>query len=800
MPHLSILRDPEFVARFKLEVQSLVTLSHPQIVKVIDVDQHGDLPFVVLQYLPGGNLESRLYPAASIIPQPQSISEVCKWLKPIATALDYIHSRGYIHRDIKPANILFDAIEHPYLTDFGIAKVLVEVEAQPTQRLTATGVILGTAEYMAPELLQGKPFDHRVDQYALAVTVFEALSGTRPYDGNTPAAIALAQVQQPVPNLHERATEMPVELSRILTRALSRSPEDRFGSCLEFASALRGTKSSSHRGTRQATTLTNFQAATSTERVRVTTRLANVRWRPSVVICLILLAGALAWAAMVFLLPPPSGSNLELSKPGNLPADRNPNHLSESVVTVEPMRREQPEFSSETQPSIPPPVSPPQPALQLAPLADVTIPESEKWTLKATAIPVSLNSQQLRFALGAESPAGCEIDEETGVISWTPTEAQGPGRYLLSIVVSSQEFPLLKAQREFNITVLEVNQRPNIDLIADQSVDEVANFQFKVKAHDPDQPPSELQFALQTDKPVGASINQATGVIDWKPQTSQLGIQYAFRVNVSEIGDPQSFAQREFKVCVHRLPRHDILWVENTNRIDWLTKANMTGKELQIEIDQELKSRTRRPTCISGYRSDDGFNRYTSVWVSDSKQWAAYFDLNLGARSRFYNELAANSFGQKVLFNGFIEDGGQVITVEDSDPSKWEVRDFSTFANLDRHIKMRVASGYQPVAVFQRGLTSYGVYLVTGKFGAVYYAGIPESTLRNKLSSLPTGYHPIWIDGFGRDRSRVYSFVAVQDGNNPKWYLDLGLKPKEYEQKLTEAKQAVLLPLVIDVE
>jgi WD40 repeat protein/tRNA A-37 threonylcarbamoyl transferase component Bud32 len=244
IPHSSMVRDPEFSARFKLEVQSLIALSHPRIVPVLDIGQYGEFPFVVLQYLSGSSLESLLYPSTELIPQPQSLTQVSAWLSEIASALDFIHLQGYIHRDIKPANILFDENQHAYLTDFGIAKVLATVEGSPETKLTATGMILGTAEYMAPELLQGKPVDRRVDQYALAVTVFEALTGTRPYDGNTPAALAFAQVQQPIPQVHQRVPNLPEEVSNVLSRALALSPKDRFRSCEEFAAALSAAGSS----------------------------------------------------------------------------------------------------------------------------------------------------------------------------------------------------------------------------------------------------------------------------------------------------------------------------------------------------------------------------------------------------------------------------------------------------------------------------------------------------------------------------------------------------------------------------
>ena len=238
-PHPTMLHDREFASRFQLEIQSLVSLTHAHIVRVLDVGQHGEFPFVVLQFLSGGSLESRLYPGGQLPPQPQSLRQVGLWLSEISSALDFIHGKGFVHRDIKPANILFDEDQHAYLTDFGIAKVLACEENNQAKKLTATGMILGTAEYMAPELLHGKPIDHRVDQYALAVMVFEALSGTRPYEESNPVSLAFAQTQKPIPQIHTRIAGLSEEVSQVLSRAMSLSPDDRYSSCAEFTTALR---------------------------------------------------------------------------------------------------------------------------------------------------------------------------------------------------------------------------------------------------------------------------------------------------------------------------------------------------------------------------------------------------------------------------------------------------------------------------------------------------------------------------------------------------------------------------------
>jgi predicted Zn finger-like uncharacterized protein len=238
VPRPSMLDDPEFAGRFAREVRSLVRLVHPHIVRITDVGEEDGVPFAVMQYLPGGSLHDRQRgPCDRLVPQqPATLAD---WLEPVAEALDYIHAQGYVHRDVKPANILFDAQGNAYVGDFGVAKA---VAAGATERhsapLTETGMVLGTRPYMAPEMLLGEAYDGRIDQYALAVTVFEVLSGRMPFDGPTPAAILLKQTSEEAPPLHRLAPSVAREVSAAVAKALARDPRQRFPGCLEFARAV----------------------------------------------------------------------------------------------------------------------------------------------------------------------------------------------------------------------------------------------------------------------------------------------------------------------------------------------------------------------------------------------------------------------------------------------------------------------------------------------------------------------------------------------------------------------------------
>ena len=241
VPHAAMLQDAEFAARFAREISSLVKLSHPHIVKISDVGDHDRLPFAVMQFLPGGSLEDRQKTGPNREARSLPPDSLKAWLPSIAEALDFVHSQGYIHRDVKPANILFDAHGHAYLSDFGIAKSAVTGQAASTKTLTGSGMVIGTPEYMAPELIMGQSCDGRVDQYALAVTVFEMLAGRRPFEDSTSTALYVQHATAEPPDLTTLSPDISPAIAAAIHRALFKSPEQRFASCRAFATVLLGT-------------------------------------------------------------------------------------------------------------------------------------------------------------------------------------------------------------------------------------------------------------------------------------------------------------------------------------------------------------------------------------------------------------------------------------------------------------------------------------------------------------------------------------------------------------------------------
>ena len=239
VPKFSQLGDDQSVRRFLMEVRSLVNLSHPHVVRILDVGEDETLPFAVMDYLSSGSLKSRRALGADGEPIPQPPETLSNWLPRIAAALDFAHRKEYIHRDVKPDNILFDAAGNAYLSDFGIAKGLSALnDAAPHTALTKLGMVLGTSGYMAPEALLCEPCDGRADQYSLAITVYEMLTGRSPFAGLPLAVIAGQQLANLPESLEKVLPGIPVGVALAVRTALSYDRQQRYPSCEAFARAV----------------------------------------------------------------------------------------------------------------------------------------------------------------------------------------------------------------------------------------------------------------------------------------------------------------------------------------------------------------------------------------------------------------------------------------------------------------------------------------------------------------------------------------------------------------------------------
>jgi serine/threonine protein kinase, bacterial len=222
--------DPQYRARFLREAELTASLSHPNILGVHDRGEHDGQLWISMDFV-GGTDASRLvreqHPAGLPVDQALDI------ITAVAAALDYAHQRGLLHRDVKPANILLDPdAQRIFLADFGIARLIDDPSG-----LTSTNMAVGTMAYAAPEQLRGESLDGRTDQYALACTAFDLLTGAPPYVDSNPAVVITKHVAAPVPSLGERRPELAA-LDPVLARAMAKAPADRFASCRDFAREL----------------------------------------------------------------------------------------------------------------------------------------------------------------------------------------------------------------------------------------------------------------------------------------------------------------------------------------------------------------------------------------------------------------------------------------------------------------------------------------------------------------------------------------------------------------------------------
>jgi serine/threonine-protein kinase len=226
----------DLLKRFDLEIRTLVHLSHPQIVKIIDVGVEGGHPYVVMQYLPGGSLRDRMTAGPGDSPRAMPLRSLWDWLMDVARALDFIHSQNYVHRDVKPENVLFDRFGNAFLADFGIIKILSGgPEEWRANRMTAPGYLMGTPNYVAPEVVLGQEVDARADQYSLAMTIHEVVTGTNCMEGPSPSATMVNQTKLEPPALSQVVPGIPERTSEAVRRALSKDPGDRFENCAALA-------------------------------------------------------------------------------------------------------------------------------------------------------------------------------------------------------------------------------------------------------------------------------------------------------------------------------------------------------------------------------------------------------------------------------------------------------------------------------------------------------------------------------------------------------------------------------------
>ncbi len=219
--------DPEILERFRREGSVLRDLNHPNIVKMLDMIQHDDAYYLVMEYIEGGDLASLLKTQGKL-----SVPHAIKLALELADALSRAHHLGIIHRDIKPANVLIAPNGTPRLTDFGVARIEAE------DRLTGTGVAVGTLDYMPPEAINGEAVDTRADIWAFGVMLYEMLTGHRPFAGETTMSLLTNILMLPVPSLVADCPEAPPALQDLIAYMLQKERENRLPSARQMGAAL----------------------------------------------------------------------------------------------------------------------------------------------------------------------------------------------------------------------------------------------------------------------------------------------------------------------------------------------------------------------------------------------------------------------------------------------------------------------------------------------------------------------------------------------------------------------------------
>lgn len=231
--HGWVAEDPNTQKRFRIEAQAMSQLSHPCCVSIIDFGVEGGAPFMVMDFVTGRTLRSRVHEGGAL-PVKQALSI----LRQVLAGLAHAHERGIVHRDIKPDNIILtEAVglgEQVRILDFGLARL------RDTAPGLTQGMPVGTPNYMAPEQIRGEEVDARTDLYSAGVMLFELLTGQKPFNSERSAAVMLMHQESPPPSLSSvrPGAAFSPEMERLVSRALAKKPEDRFQSAADFASAL----------------------------------------------------------------------------------------------------------------------------------------------------------------------------------------------------------------------------------------------------------------------------------------------------------------------------------------------------------------------------------------------------------------------------------------------------------------------------------------------------------------------------------------------------------------------------------
>jgi len=232
--HSFLADEGNFLTRFQREAKAIAMLRHPNIIRVydFDLDEEGNTYYIVMEFIDGPNLKTRLQEMAQE-DQTLSLEEAVPIVIAVANALDYAHQHGTVHRDVKPANIVFNQEGEVILTDFGIAKMVNVIG------LTASGAMIGTPAYMAPEQGMGQAGDERSDIYSLGIVLHQLITGHLPFEADTPMGIVFKHINEPLTPLTASNCNLPPDVETVIMRVLAKVPEERYQTAKEFAADLK---------------------------------------------------------------------------------------------------------------------------------------------------------------------------------------------------------------------------------------------------------------------------------------------------------------------------------------------------------------------------------------------------------------------------------------------------------------------------------------------------------------------------------------------------------------------------------
>jgi serine/threonine-protein kinase len=224
-----LVADEKTARRFAREARAAGEVDHPHLIDVLDAGDIDGIGYLAMRYVPGKSLDDRIQANG-----PLAVEDTMRIVTEIASALDALHAAGLVHRDVKPSNILLDEERGALLTDFGLAK------RRDYSMLTAPGQMLGTLDYIAPEMLRGEEPGPRADLYALGCVVFECLAGRPPFGGLSMFEVGMAHLGDVPADPCTDRSDTPPALSEVVLRALAKEPSERPASATQYAEMLIG--------------------------------------------------------------------------------------------------------------------------------------------------------------------------------------------------------------------------------------------------------------------------------------------------------------------------------------------------------------------------------------------------------------------------------------------------------------------------------------------------------------------------------------------------------------------------------